>query len=177
MMDKEIERLLNEPIDLRKLLDALDIAEETLRADSFFQPKLFERASRFYVVCMKRRIEAETVLEERMADRGLYFRRKLSSRAEKRGKSLTEKQINERVILLDSVKALRVKYHDALTLETYAKSLCDAFKQRKDMIRSLSGGYDEESRAEFREFRKRKVQEAWDSTKDKLNKKYPGKRI
>jgi|ERR1039458_3029736 hypothetical protein len=176
-MDRAIDKLFSDPIDLEDLLSKLGLAEETLRSDSFEQPKLFEHASRFYVRCMTKRFEVEGEYDERKADRGLYFRRKFASRAEQRGKAITEKEINERVLLLDSVRALRIKYEHAKELETYAEKLMEAFKQRNYIIRGLLTPYESSSRAEWQEFKARKSQEEFDDTRYKLNKKFSGKRL
>lgn len=171
-----LDNVILRPVDLKLLLSQLKLSEETLRSAAVSQPKLFEKASRFYVQAMKSRMEAEARYEERKANRGHYFRTKKLRINERKGrKDVTERRINELVTLSPSVIKFRAIYEEAMQLETYAKRLLEAFWMRRDMIRALSGVMEGEIRQDYRDLRARRSKEEFDDLADNLNKKYSGK--
>lgn len=128
-----IERVLGLPVDLKELLDNLNIEEESAATAARNQPRLFVEAHRFFVKKLRKRLQAELQLDFVESDINLKIRWQGKEKDEKR----TEPYIKALVTRSKAVHTARKTLADTQVEEAWAKGLTEAYKQRSLAIRAV----------------------------------------
>lgn len=130
-----LSRLIEKPVNVRELVDALRIKEEELEEAALEQSALFWEASRYRILKMRKRAKASFEYDRAFAEQRLRGRKKKSEDGKK---SLTEGAVSDMALCSDDIDSLRKAMDDAYAYEELSKQLVECFKQRKDMIRSIT---------------------------------------
>lgn len=131
---KTLLQLLEEKVDVNKLLNSVYLDEDQLIEAALAQPTLQFSAGRFRTQMMHKRIMLETRLDFIKSKEALKWRR---IRDQGGKKEFTEPAIKERVELAKRVQILRKKLDTALALEEMSKQLNDVFRTRSDSLRII----------------------------------------
>ena len=146
-----IDLLLEAPVDLRALISKLEFSEEDVARAAREQARLFLEASRYRVLCMRKRMKAEAAYKLLCSQESLKLRRAKRALADKKDKSaLTEKFISDRVSVEPNVVQARRQLDLQTVYEEWGKLLVDAYKQRRDACRILAEIMGAEASAELR---------------------------
>lgn len=168
--------ILGEPVDLDRLLKRLDITGATLSDAAMTQGRLYMEASRFYVRNLQRNLRYKSLLKARMAERAQYFRKRLKAARQAAGKKdATESEVKELVSLSPSVQKLEVLQEKAQIATEWAELLLEAYKMRRDAIRTLVEIMGDEARSDLRIQKEQEEREELQKVQDELHRKYPGK--
>lgn len=132
--NKSLLELLEEKVDVNKLLNSIYLDEDLIIEALLEQPKLQFSAGRFRVQMMYRRSALETKLDLLRAKIALRHRRIRDAGGKK---EYTESAVRERVELDKRVQAIRKKLDLALATEELSKNLIEVFRSRSDAIRSI----------------------------------------
>ena len=165
------EKILDAPVNVRKLIDNLDFAEEDLVNATLHQPKLFLEASRYRVKKLRKKIQARTE-EDSVTTRVSLKYRVLK---EKGKKSLgTESAIKDRVAAHPDVIEAKSAYADAVIGEEWASSLARAYEMRGKACDILCRILTTEAAAEHKKIRMGEVTDNLKTARENLRKRYPG---
>lgn len=140
---------LDRPVELQKLLKKLRLSSEgDLEKQSAEQPGLYLEASRFRAQLLHERSVKLAKLEVLKAEKALRIRAKKFEKA--KGERLTEKEIENRILVDPEIRKAKLKLERLFQLEEWAKGLVAAFQQRRDMIRTISDIRNAEIASEVR---------------------------
>lgn len=128
-------QLIEEKVDIRKLLDSVYINEDELVQAALDQPDFTRQASRFRVQCMYKRAMLEQKLETERATVARKFRRIRDAGGRK---EFTNDAVKERVELDPKVVDLRRKVDEAYALEELSKGIESVFRTRSDSLRIIA---------------------------------------
>ena len=124
--------LLEEQVDVRRLIDKIEFSESSLMEAAFNQPKLFWESGRLRVQQMQKRAMLETKIDLERSLSGLKIRGKTDSKGKKK---YSEGGVKERIILSSTVKELTKLLDKAQLEEELGKNLVDAYRMRRDVLR------------------------------------------
>ena len=131
----ELEELVQEAVDLTKLVHRLSFGADELEKASLSQPKLYMTASRYRTQVLRSMKKTERKYKTLRAEKKQALRKKKHSMP--RGERPTESSLEDLVDTDFEVRKLAVRLDRLIVLEEFAKSLVDSFRQRRDMIRNL----------------------------------------
>jgi hypothetical protein len=152
---------------IEKLLSSLDFTAESLVNSAIEQARLFEQSATYRVAKMRERSAAKMRLEQISAERELSIR----SAAAAVGDKPTEGHIKAKLVLDPKVSLAQEEFNEADAYEEHSKLLVEAFRHRRDMIKSVGDlTRTEQSMEHIVEENQRKLQQ----TREKLRKKFPG---
>jgi len=163
-----LDNLLAEPVNVKSLIEQLDFSEENIMVANREQPSLFLEASRYRVKKMRSRIQAEAVLESEKANAALFLRKKKIGR----DSGITEGYIRDKVAVHPKVEEARTKFDNCQVHEEWAKLLLEAYRQRRDAIRTLAELLGAEANAQARAARKDAEMAGFENLKRDIRKKY-----
>lgn len=127
-------QLLEEKVDVQKLLNSIYLDEDRLIDAALEQPTLMFSSGRFRVQMMHKRVMLETKLELLRAKVAIRYRRIRDGGGKK---EFTEGAIKERVELDKRVQVVRKKLDEATALEELSKNLIEVFRTRSDSLRII----------------------------------------
>lgn len=120
--------------ELAQALERLEITAEQLEQEALDQPRLFSFLASYYQTAFRQMLRAKARLEERQAHLGLVYRKQ----ARQVKTRITEAQIRDLVVQSTSVMRYQKRFDLARAREAYAKLLLDAYKMRRDAIRTIA---------------------------------------
>ena len=123
--------LLEQQVDLAKLLDSIPLREEALIEAALEQPSFVFEAGKYRVQKFHKRNMYETRLALEKSKAGLRLR---NIRDTKGTKAFTEGAVKERIELNPRVRKVRKFLQKAETEEEMGKLLQEVFRQRADSI-------------------------------------------
>lgn len=161
--------LLEERVDIEKLLRKVPLSESELIEAALSQPKLILEAGKVRINAFHKRTMLETRLALREAQAGLRLRRIRDSGGKK---EFTEGAVKERIQLNPKVRKLRKSVDKSLAEEEMGKLLQEVFRQRSDSIRVIVNAGKVSVHAKELELLKgnRKLSKAVARIRDKWNK-------
>jgi hypothetical protein len=165
--------ILKEPVDLDNLIAKLDFAEEAVITANREQASLFLEASRYRVKKMRSRIKAESAFESAKTNAAMFLRRRKKT-GEKGG--ITEGFIRDQVATNPAVIETKKAFEDAEVYEEWGKHLLEAYRQRAHAIKTLAEILGAEANAQARIARKDMELAGFEDLKDRVRRKYPGRR-
>lgn len=127
------QKLIGLPVDLKELLDNLDLTEESVAVAARNQPRLYLSAHRYYVKKFRARLMQEQRCDLVEADTNLKIRWHDKDKGEKR----TEPYVKALVARAKSVHEAKKVLADAQVEELWAKGLTEAYRQRNFAIRAV----------------------------------------
>jgi hypothetical protein len=127
-------QLLEEKVDIAKLIANVPLREEALIDAALEQPSLILNAGKVRVHAFHKRTILETRLKLVQSQAGLRLRR---IRDGKGRKEFTEGAVKERIELQPKVQKTRLRLDRALVEEEMGKLLQEVFRQRSDSIRVI----------------------------------------
>lgn len=127
------QKLIGLPVDLKELLDNLDLTEESVAVAARNQPRLYLEAHKYYVKKFRARLMQEQRCDFVEADTNLKIRWHDKDKGEKR----TETYIKSLVQRSKAVHESRKTLADAQVEEVWAKGLTEAYRQRNFAIRAV----------------------------------------
>jgi len=171
-----IELLLEAPVDIRQLIKKLEFSDEDVARATMEQAKLFLEASRYRVLCMRKRLRAVATYELLCSQEALKLRRAKRALVDKKDKSqLTEKSISDRISVLSTVVQARRELDIETVYEEWSKLLVDAYKQRRDACRILAEIMGAEASAELRVARSEAAVRGLKHLRKEVNARWPGR--
>lgn len=126
--------LLEQKVDIEKLLTNVQLREEQLIDAALEQPSLILDAGRLRIQAFHKRTMYETRLKLEEAKAGLRFRRIRDNGGRK---EFTEGAVKERIQLQPKVRVTRKRLDRALAEEEMGKLLAEVFRSRSDSIRNI----------------------------------------
>lgn len=159
-------------MELEELLAKLDFSDTDVVAASLEQPSLFMEAARFRTRKMRLKARAEMLLNAILAEESLRLRK----RAVIRGEKLTEKLIETTLDTRSVVKDARQRFNLAREGEEYSKLLVEAFQMRRDVCKIISQLMVGEMQMTGREAMATVNKQQLEQVRERLKKKYPGKK-
>jgi hypothetical protein len=169
----EIERILSADVDLQALLKKLDFADDNVEQASLEQAKLFVGVSSIRIQKMRARQKYASMVEVKKAALGLRFRKE----AREEGEKLTEAHISARMARDKKLRALEDRLAQAEAEEEFAKLLVEAFRMRRDALRIIGDHRNNEALALRSGIGRTKLMEDVTNARERLRKKYPGRRV
>lgn len=127
--------LLEQKVDIGKLLAKVPLHEDELIEAALEQPKLILDSGRIRVQAFHKKTLLTARLLLRQSQAGLRLRRIRDTRGKK---EFTEGAVKERIELDSRVQTLRKKLDQALAEEELGKLLQDVFRQRSDSLRVIT---------------------------------------
>jgi hypothetical protein len=127
-------QLLEQIIDVRKLLNNVFLEEEKLIEAALSQPGLVLKAGMFRVQQFHKRAQLETKLATARSEAGRRWR---NIRDAKGKKSFSEGDVKERIELDQRVAKYRKRLDNAYALEELGKIFQEVFRTRSDAIRTI----------------------------------------
>ena len=154
-------------ISVADLLARIDFSTDNVVAAAAENPVLFVKAIGYRLQCMRERSAAKMLWEQGQAGADLTIR----SDARKVGEKVTERFIEEQVLLDPAVADMAKKFTEADELDEYSKLVVEAFRMRRDCLRIVGDlTRDELSLAKAAEA----GMERMESTRSQLRKRFPG---
>jgi hypothetical protein len=126
--------LLEQKVDIGKLLKKVQLREEELIEAALEQPKLILDAGKLRIFAFHKRTMLETRLKLYEAQSGLRLRRIRDSKGKK---EFSEGGVKERIQLQPKVMKTRNRLDTALAEEEMGKLLQEVFRQRSDSLRVI----------------------------------------
>jgi hypothetical protein len=117
--------------DISELLTQIDFSTDNVVAAAAGNPRLFVRAVDFRVQAMRKRSAVKMAWEKAQAEADLDIR----ANARQSGEKITERYIEEQVLLDPTVSRLAKAFSQADELEEYSKLIVEAFRMRRDCLR------------------------------------------
>lgn len=127
--------LLEEDIDVGKLIKSIELSEDDLMNAAMRQPELFWNAGRLRVQLMHKRARREIELESARAKVSIRAR---SAKDDKGKREYTEGHVKAKIELNSEVREIRKKLDKDFVLEELSKQLLEAYRMRRDIIRVIT---------------------------------------
>lgn len=157
-------------VDIGDLLAQIDFSPDNVVAAAATNPKLFVKSIEFRVECLRKRNAAKMAWEKGQAEADMAIRRE----ARKSGDKVTERYIEEQVLLDPGVATLATKFTAADEMDEYSKLIVEAFRMRRDCLKIIGDlTRDELSLARAAEAGAEKLA----NTRRRLRDKYPGSEV
>ena len=171
-----LKTFLNQPTNLRKLVDKLEWDEDAFEDAVREQPRLYLEASRYRALKARRQARAKFALTNTVAEKKLILR----GRKDRAGrKQLTESAVTESAALTEDVKDAQKNLDDAYVQEELAKAIMEAYRQRGQMLKIIADIRSSEVASEIRSVRENLARDEMhklsDRTREQLakRKKHP----
>lgn len=119
--------------ELDALLDKLEFSVEDVIDSAVDQARLFGQAASYRVTCLRRMMNAEMALGIAQSE----SEQKIRMAAVINDDKITEGNIKSRVLLDQKVLTAARAFNDAKAEEEYSKLLVEAFRHRRDMLRTI----------------------------------------
>jgi hypothetical protein len=164
-----LQDILERPVNVTKLLEKLDFADEAVIGAAREQAQLFLEAARLRIQKMRERVEAESQLALVKSELSIKIRHKAVTRGDK----ITEGHVAARLAKNSQVIEAQEKFNRAEEEEEFSKLLVEAFRMRRDaekIVGDLIG-------AEVYVARQQEGHESLTKIREKLSAKYPGQRM
>ncbi len=120
------------------LIEKIPLVDENILEEAARQPMLFVEASRYRVDCMRERARADAHFDYLTARIATLIR----DRYRDVGRKISEAQVKELVGSNKKLRLARATLDRALEEEEFSKLLLDAYKQRRDAIRTDFRGHE-----------------------------------
>ena len=155
------------PISISLLLQSIDFSTDNVVEAAAKNPGLFVQAIEFRFQCLRKRNAAKMAWEKQMAQADLNIRKA----ARESGEKITERYIEEQVLLDSGVSFLAEQFSAADEMDEYSKLLVEAFRMRRDCLKIVGDlTRDELSLARAAEAGTERLE----ATRKKLREKFPG---
>lgn len=129
-MSKQLDKVLNQPVNLLGLIDKIAFEPDTLEDAALEQPGLYLEASRYRTLKMRKAKRLELERDMKSAEVGLRLRRKS-------GDKLTVGAVKDAVTLDRGMVMAEEALVQAQVEEEYSKGLLEVFRQRLKVIEAL----------------------------------------
>ena len=150
----DIMDVLNEHVNLRRLVRKLDFSEEEVERAAFEQPSLFYEAVRLRVQKMRDRVEANLKYQERYTRYSVKYRSRKNSGGQRK---MTEGHVKDSIARKPEIRELQRKVEQAKVLEEFTALLVRTFGQRHNAIRVIVDARKAEGSVELGKMKEEKV--------------------
>ena len=127
---KEIVELLDEGVDLKKLLEEVSFDLDNFEQANLMQPRLYLQAAKYYTWAVLQKGRTDFALEVRSAELALQLREKLEK--------VTETRIAQELTTDKEIQTLRKKVYLAKTADVWAKQLLEVYSHRLQVLGNIT---------------------------------------